>query len=147
MNNSLKATSYAIFFVSLFSIGHALAADKVVVVPLNVQSPATQWVLVSDAGIIVNQSGGIYVLVKNTGRYWLDFGNDLTGHAIIGTQQSLGDSVGGTVIVTICGGADAIGETHFCGLGQFESTSAVNVVTKRNDGVIADRPFYLVVLP
>ena len=127
---------------------YSLAAEKVVVVPLSVnKTSSTQWALVDYDGTILNQSGGISVLSTSSGSYWLDFGQDLTGHAIMATPQG-GQVNTGYAYVAICGGVGVTGsETHFCGGGAYASTNVLSVVTKSSNGIIAPYPFYVVVLP
>jgi hypothetical protein len=146
MINSAKThTLLLILIMFALGIGNTFAANSVVVIPMAGTNPTTQWALVAGNGDIMTQSGGISVITSGGGSFWLDFGKDLTGHAIVATQQH--SATAGPTSVSVCGGADQSGPIHFCGNGALASTNVLVVVTRNNLGTAFGLPFYVAILP
>lgn len=100
------------------------------------------WALVEgDDGSIIAQSGGIEVTRGFTGGHYIDFGTDVTGHAILATLQ-WGDA--GMISAAICGGVTD--ETVFCVVGD-DTPEWVFIETLDEAGDAADSDYYVTVLP
>lgn len=98
-----------------------------------------RWALVSSAGAILEQSGGITITSQAGGFYFLDFGENLTNHGLMAT---LVDTPSGEVTATRCGGANGFGACS-----GFTDANHVLVRTKDSAGAGLAKPFYLAELP
>ena len=136
----------------VLTIGHTYGAgNKVVVIPMagdQIAADKAQWALVKGVdGSIIRQSGGITATGTGDGGYFVDFGRDVTGHAIVANSQWLAARV---ITVIICGNADGLGEpgeTITCP-PSYDTTSHVFVST--HDPVTGTNKtghFYIAALP
>ena len=144
MINSVKARTpilALILFVS--AVGYTFAQNKVVVIPM--AADEALWALVNSDGTIESQSGGVTVTHPSSGSNWVDFGKDVTGHAIIANLRY--PSRKAIISLTICGGTGS--ETFNCtAMPSLNKNSVVWVGTYENDGTeLVDNRFYVAVLP
>jgi hypothetical protein len=122
-----------------------------------VASQRTRWALVAGDGAIVKQSGGIAVVSASSGRYVVDFGESVSGRAIMTSSKfpQAGPTplpnTNGLVEAAICGAsvASSQGETVNCTPASNNDTSHVFVQTATASGSPSNdpRPFYIAVLP
>ncbi len=103
----------------------------------------TQWALVSQAGEIIAQSGGISLSAGGGGLYTLNFGRDLSGVPLSATLSSR-QTTGGEVAVEPCGGPPE-GAIGTCG-AAFDNRNHLHVQTMNSAGAIAARAFYVAAL-
>ena len=106
----------------------------------------TSWALVNADGTIADQSGGITMAATTgSGGFYLDFGFDTSGHAImvsIKYRNAVPTNSEGFATVSPCGNQ---GTT--CTPGGTNNTDHVWVLTQDPDGTNAPLPFYVAVLP
>lgn len=125
----------------VFAVGYSVA--NVVVIPLD-SSEKARWALVEEDGTILNQSGGITVLKPRADAwYYMNFGEDITGRAIVATPRYSG-SIYPTLVVSACGGDLALGGLN-CRYSNNVNTVAVG--SRDIDGNYLNNPFYVAVLP
>jgi hypothetical protein len=145
MIKSVKArTPILAFILFVFAAGYTFAANKVVVIPLGADAaPTAQWALVKDDGTILDQSGGIVMNKHPTpGFYYLDFGKDVSGHAIVATSRY--PSTDNFVSTGACGGSAYNTAIILCDRSNNNNTVFVGV-RNTSDGV--NGYFYVAVLP
>ena len=109
-----------------------------------------RWAHVSNAGVILAQSGGISVVTEPiAGIVVLDFAEDLRGKAIVATVRN-GLANRGWAQVSVCGFGNGGGpETTLCNVGGdvADVTNELAVAMVDENGTGVDRNFYVVVLP
>lgn len=132
--------------------GHAPGIDPSVnadqVDGLDASDLLPQWALVKGSdGSIIAQSGGISVIKGGdpVGGYYVNFGEDVTGRAILTNLQWSISEQGGMASVAICGGATD--ETVTCILAGTNSPDNVWVSTRDQAGALRNSDFYIAVLP
>lgn len=149
MINSVKArTPIMALILFVFAVGYTFAANKVVVIPMGPDAPTTQWALIKSNGTIAAQSGGITVARVATGAYFVTFGKDVSGHALIATVQNNSNYSDITLSAVICGGppVDESGELAGC-WDAYNNTNNVLVMAWDQPGSTANTSFYLATLP
>ena len=101
-----------------------------------------KWAFVGAAGGISPQSGGITLTehLSGTGAYRLDFGTDMSNHAVIATPFNQNTIVS----AGICGGGFA--PQSVCP-DPANNTRHVDVLTEDSTGANLDRAFYVVAIP
>ena len=109
-----------------------------------------RWAHVSNAGVILAQSGGISVVTEPiAGIVVLDFGEDLRGKAVVATVRN-GLTNRGWAQVSVCGFGNGGGpETTLCNVGGdvADVTNELAVAMIDENGTGVDRNFHVVVLP
>jgi collagen triple helix repeat protein len=101
--------------------------------------PGARWAAVNGAtGAIVDQSGGLTVTDNQTGRYWVDFGTDVTRKLIL---VSLRDFSGQSQAIA-CAGPSGAGSCY----GTPEDLERVYIQTRDAAGAAANRNFYIVMM-
>jgi hypothetical protein len=122
-----------------------------------VASQRTLWALVAGNGTVVKQSGAVDVVSASNGRYVIDFGQSVSGRAIMTSSKFPqagpipASESNGSVSAAVCGSALAspVEETVTCAPASNNNTSHVLVQTHSDGEVpVSDpRPFYIAVLP
>jgi hypothetical protein len=103
-----------------------------------------RWLLVDTTGTILAQSGGFTVAKVPSGRFIIDAGSAVSGHAFIVGNSSEGlASIGEASNAAPCGTqADALDCSSFAGAGANDGHH-VFVGTSDAGGTAHDEPFYL----
>lgn len=143
MINLIKArTPILAIILSLLAVGYTFAANRVVVVPM--AADEAQWALVHSDGAIITGSSGVSSIKNSTGGYFIKFGKDVTGHAVVATPKSINRHI----TTRICGGphAGAPGEAVGCS-SPYSNPKYVLAYTFLYDGSQIDTSFYIAVLP
>jgi hypothetical protein len=112
-------------------------------------SPPLRWAFVTSAGVIAASSDSDVTVVQETttGITVLDFGDDVPGNGLVATLSG-GASNRGMIQASVCGGPDGGAQTTNCNIdGPDNVPSEVAIVTLDTSGVLADRAFYVAVLP
>jgi hypothetical protein len=107
---------------------------------------ATKWALVGRDGNLVGGSAGIVIVQSAVGKYYVNFGSPVIGHAIVTTPAFRDADPGfrGTTTVGICGGPTPP-DTITCVLNN--NTSTVFVTTTKTDNATPENhAFYIAVL-
>jgi hypothetical protein len=113
-------------------------------------TPATKWALVGPQGVVVASSTPAPVVVQSgIGKYYVNFGSAVNGHAIVVSPASRDNDNGvrGVVFATICGGGSATSpaDTSTCVINNNTSTVFVTSLDNTNS-VFANHGFYIAVL-
>ena len=118
------------------------AADADTVDGMDAADLMPMWALIKGSdGSIISQSGGITAVRGFAGGYYVDFGADVKGHALMATLQWPSAE---NISAAICGGPTD--ETVTCVVGDDDSESVyVRTTDSAALGVNAD--FYITVLP
>ena len=103
-----------------------------------------RWLLVDTTGAILAQTGGFTVAKVPPGRFIINAGSAVSGHAFIVGNSSAGlASIGEASNAAPCGTqADALDCSSFAGAGANDGTH-VFVGTSNSAGSPTDEPFYL----
>lgn len=110
----------------------------------NVEGKGIRWLLVDQTGTILAQTGGFSVAKVPPGRFIVNAGSAVTGHAfIVGNAVAGASSDGENSLAGPCGTqADALDCSSFAGAGANDGTH-IFVGTTDATGVPHDEPFYL----
>jgi hypothetical protein len=109
--------------------------------------PGIRWALVKGSdGSIIRQSGGIVGNRQSTGRYYVDFGSSVAGHALTAVVHAPVGSNSTISSLTPCGNTTVdtglpADLTH-CGFNNTSSNVEVNVVSP-SSGTAVDNDFYI----
>jgi hypothetical protein len=110
--------------------------------------PGIRWALVkgTDATIIA-QSGGITAARQSTGRYYVEFGSSVAGHALSTVVHAPTGSNATISSLTPCGGPTLVTgldppDLSHCGFHNTSSTVEVNVALL-SSGTVSDQDFYI----
>lgn len=128
---------------SAINAQHALNAQNAINAT-TLRGSRLRWLLVDTTGTILKQSGGFTVIKIPPGRFIINAGSVVTGHAFIVGNSSEGlASVGEASNAAPCGTqSDAIDCSSFAGSGANDGKH-VFVQTSDSAGVTHDEPFYL----
>lgn len=102
--------------------------------------PGARWAALDGTlGVIADQTGGITVALNQVGRYWIDFGTNITRKLVIVSLRDLS----GHAHAVQCAGPAGIAGGCF---GTAEDNERVYVQTRDAAGAAANRNFYLAVV-
>jgi type II secretory pathway pseudopilin PulG len=118
-------------------------ATKVVNQALNGYQEEVHWALVDTGGTVVASSGGVTVTPGAPGgSRFVNFGQDISGRAILATQHG-GPGGFGEVVAAPCGGPTPFPLVTCTGAN---TTSHVSVTTSISNGTPTNLPFYVAVI-
>jgi hypothetical protein len=109
-----------------------------------------KWALIGPSGLVVASSNPAPLVIQSgPGRYYLNFGSPVTGHAIIVSPVSRDNDNGvrGVVFATICGGGSGTPppDTSTCAANNNTNTVFVTSLDNTNS-FPANHGFYIAVL-
>jgi hypothetical protein len=127
-----------------FPIGAGDIADGAVTRENQSADQRTLWAAVQSNGTVTDQSGGISVSALGSGSYAVDFGEDVSGRALVAT------GVNARVIAdaTLCNGGAGVGSD--CSPEAPNDSEHVGVNTALaavTPAVLTNLPFYIAALP
>jgi hypothetical protein len=107
--------------------------------------PGVMWALITAAGTVLHQSGGISVQFSGTGQYYLHFPSRVQGKAISLTVANFGATFPpGALSAISCGGAAAGPDALTCVQGT-NTANDMFVATLNETEVQEDKNFWVVV--